>query len=95
MANPAGQPGNEPSRLDLDRRLKLESCGWRITTDAGLLANRELDAALGLTDIVSDELVDPRTGWNGRHALAGLFRQPVFGCLGDFGDVNDANRLGR
>ncbi len=29
----------------------------------------ELDDALGLTDMVGDELVDPRTGKNGQHAL--------------------------
>jgi hypothetical protein len=60
-----------------------------------LLAYRELDDALGLTDMVGDELVDPRTGKNGQHALTGLFRQSVFGRLGGYEDVNDADRLGR
>ena len=82
MADPAGESENEPLRLDFDRRLKLEFHGSRITADAGLLAYRELDDALGLTDMVGDDLVDPRTGKNGRHALTGLFRQPVFGRLG-------------
>jgi len=76
--------------FDFGRRLKLEFHGSRITTDAGLLAYRELDNALGLTDMVGDGLVDPRTGKNGRHALTGLFRQSVFGCLGGYEDVNDA-----
>ena len=67
----------------------------RITADAGFLAYRELDDALGLTDMVGDDLVDPRTGKNGRHALTGLFRQSVFGRLGGYEDVNDADRLGR
>jgi len=95
MANPAGESENEPSRLDFDRRLKLEFHGSRITTDVGLLAYRELDDALGLTDMVGDALVDPRTGKNGRHALTGLFRQSVFGRLGGYEDVNDADRLER
>jgi len=95
MANPAGESGNVPLRLDFDRRLKLEFHGSRITTDAGLLAYRELDDALGLTDMAGDGLADPRTGRNGRHALAGLFRQSVFGRLGGYEDVNDADRLGR
>ena len=95
MTDPAGESENEALRLDFDRRLKLEFHGSRITTDAGLLAYRELDDALGLTDMVGDGLVDPRTGKNGRHALTELFRQSVFGRLGGYEDVNDADRLGR
>jgi len=94
MENPAGESADGPLRLDFDRRLKLEFHGSRITADAGLLAYRELDDALGLTDMVGDGLVDPRTGKNGRHALTGLFRQSVFGRLGGYEDVNDADRLG-
>ena len=60
-----------------------------------MLAYRELDDALGLTDMAGDGLVDPRTDKNGRHALTGLFRQSVFGRLGGYEDVNDADRLGR
>jgi hypothetical protein len=36
---------------------------------------------------------DARSGKNGRHALAGLFRQSVFGRLAGYEDVNDAERL--
>src|SRR5438876_10323612 len=43
--------------------------------------------------MASDVLVDARTGKNGRHALAGLFRQSVFGRLAGYEDVNDAERL--
>ena len=42
----------------------------------------ELDDVLGLTLTVGDELVDPCTGKNGKHAMKGLFRQSVFGRLG-------------
>jgi hypothetical protein len=82
-------------RLVFDRRLKLEFHGSRITSDAGLLAYRELDDALGLTGMVGDELVDARTGKNSQRAMAELFRQSVFGRLGGYEDVNDADRLGR
>ena len=90
----AGDSKSKPLRLDFDRRLKLEFHGSRVTSDAGLLAYRELDDALGLTLMVGDELVDPRTGKNGQHAMQGLFRQSVFGRLGGYEDVNDADRLG-
>ena len=82
MTNPEGETKNQPLRLDFDRRLKLEFHGSKVTSDAGLLAYRELDDALGLTLVVGDELVDPRTGKNGQHAMKGLFRQSVFGRLG-------------
>lgn len=67
--------------------------GSVVTSDARLLAHRELDDALGLTAMASETLADARTGKNGRHALAGLFRQSVFGRLADYEDVNDAERL--
>ena len=95
MRNPTSESENEPLRLAFDQGLKLDFHGSRVTSDAGLLAYRELDDALGLTDLVGDELVDPRTGKNGQHALTGLFRQSVFGRLGGYEDVNDADRLGR
>jgi hypothetical protein len=82
-------------RVDFDRRLKLEFHGSKVTTDAGLLAYRELDASVELTEMVGDVLADSRTGKNGRHGMVGQFRQSVFGRLGGYDDVNDANRLGR
>ena len=95
MADPAGESENEPLRLDFDRRLKLEFHGSRITTDAGLLAYRELDDVLGLTDLAGAALSDLRRGKNTRHLLTGLLRQSVFGRLAGYEDVNDAERLSR
>jgi hypothetical protein len=95
MENPAGESNDGALRLDFDRRLKLEFHGSRITSDVGLLAYRELDDALGLTDMVGDELVDPRTGKNGQHEMTGLFRQSVFGCLDGYEDENRRNHQPR
>jgi hypothetical protein len=91
MADPTG----EALRLDFDRRLMLQFRGSTITSDAGLLAYRELDDTLSLTDTGADTLADARTGKNGRHRLAGLLRQSVFGRLAGYEDVNDAERLCR
>ena len=93
MTNPAGESNGEALRLDFDRRLTLQFRGSVVTSDAGLLAYRELDDALGLSDLAGERLADARTGKNGRHALLGMLRQAVFGRLAGYEDVNDAERL--
>ena len=93
--HPAGESRKPPLRVDFDRRLKLEFHGSKITSDAGFLAYRELDDALGLTEVARDLFHDSRTGKNGWHGMTGQFRQSVFGRLGGYEDVNDADRLGR
>jgi hypothetical protein len=71
--------------------LTLQFRGSVVTSDAGLLAYRELDDALGLSVMAGGALADARTARNGRHALVGLLRQS--GRLAGYEDVNDAERL--
>ena len=68
-----GKAKEPPLRPTFDRRIKLEFHGARITSDGGLLAYRELDGALGLTNIAIPKLLDRRRGRNTRHKLGGLF----------------------
>jgi hypothetical protein len=93
MAHPTGESKDRVLKLDSDRRLMLQFRGSVVTSDAGLLAYRELDDALGLSAIAGETLADARTGKNGRHALVGLLRQSVFGRLAGYDDVNDAEPL--
>ncbi len=65
MAHPMGESKQGCHRIDFDRRLKLEFHGSKITSDAGLLAYRELDDALGLTEVAGELFKDSRTGKNG------------------------------
>src|SRR5690242_18086433 len=93
MVDPMGEADRSALRFDFDYRLMLQFRGSTITSDAGLLAYRELDDTLCLTDTATDVLADARTGKNGRHRLAGLLRQSVFGRLAGYEDANDAERL--
>ena len=80
-------------RLQLNPQIRLEFHGATITSDAGLLAFRELDDALDLTPIASDYLQESRTGRNIRHHLVPLLRQSIYSRLAGYDDTNDAERL--
>ena len=95
MELPAGETELGDIRVGFDRRLKLEFHGSHITSDAGLLPFRDLDDALGLTEIAATTLSDIRTGKNGRHSLIAQFRQSLFGRVAGYEDVNDADRLAK
>jgi hypothetical protein len=94
MTDAAGET-NKPLRVTFDRRLKLDSYGVRITSDAGLLAYHELDDALGLTTTGLSALAEGRREKNIRHRLLGRLRQAIYGRLAGYEDVNDAEQLAR
>lgn len=90
-----GESENGPLKLHFDGHLRLEFKGAKVTTDAGLLAGRELDDVLQLTAEAGDPLCDSRTGRNTRHDLSGLLRQSVYARLAGYEDVNYQDNLTR
>ena len=83
----------EGLKVGFNGSLRLEFHGSKVTSDAGLLAYRDLDDALGLFDSVSTVLSDKRTGRNIQHAMPTLLRQSIYSRLAGYEDVNDADRL--
>ena len=53
-----GEENDAALRVTFNFRLKLEFHGSRVTSDAGLLSFRDLDDALGLTDLTGADLAD-------------------------------------
>ena len=88
-----GEKRQDGLKLHFDRRLRLQFQGAKITSDAGLLACRELDEALGLTQSAEEVLSEPRTGRNIQHDLVAVLRQGVYSRLAGYEDTNDAERL--
>ena len=88
-----GDGEKTPLKLNFDRKVHLEFRGATITSDAGLLACRELDDALNLTDSADDFLKESRTGKNILHKLIPLLRQSIYSRLAGYDDTNDADRL--
>ena len=90
-----GDGENTPLKLNFDPKVRLEFRGATITSDAGLLACRELDDALGLTDSAADFLKERRTGKNILHKLIPLLKQSIYSRLAGYDDTNDADRLSK
>jgi hypothetical protein len=88
-----GEARTEALRVGFDRALRLEFHGAKVTSDAGLLAYRELDEALDLTEVAGQQIEEWRTGKNTRHSTVGLLRQSIYSRLAGYEDTNDAERL--
>ena len=93
MGNLAGEAEKGGLKLDFDGQLRLEFRGAKVTTDAGLLAVRELDEALELTEMSGEMIRDKRTGRNIRHEMTGLLPQSIYARLAGYEDVNDQELL--
>ncbi len=88
-----GDAKKDDLRVGFDSRLKLKFVGSKVTSDAGLLAYRELDEVLSLTEMGAEVLSDLRLGTNKQHGLVPMLRQSIYSRLAGYEDVNDAERL--
>ena len=93
MSHRKGAGSQRADRGNFDRRVRVAFRGTQVISDGWLLVMRDLDDALGLSDLAATALCDIRRGKNTVHRLDGLFRQSVFGRLAVYEDVNDAERL--
>src|SRR5438093_8002017 len=91
--HPVGDAAAGPIRLSFNPHLRVEFRGATVTSDAGLLLPRELDARLGLSVLIDRHVTDPRTGHNRQFPLPDLFRQAIYSRLAGYEDTNDAERL--
>ena len=76
-----GDRRKQALRVQFNGKLKLEFHGAKITSDAGLLAFRELDQTFRLMETGSTVLCDPRHGRNTQHTILAMLRQGVYGGL--------------
>ena len=75
------------------REVVADFHGGHITSDAGALLLREVEAKLGLLDQFATCFTDHRAPKRLEHTLVALLKQRVFGlCLG-YEDLNDHDRL--
>jgi len=88
-----GEQQNQPFQLSFNPSLKVDFQGSRVTSDGGLLLVRELDERLGLSELISEHLMDGRRGKNTQLPLPDLLRQSIYSRLAGYEDVNDAQRL--
>lgn len=93
MDHPEGAGLQRVDRVDFDPRVRLDFRGAQSIYSVRRLVMREMDDALGLSDLASAALCDNRRGKTTVHRLDGLFRQSVFGRLAGYGDVHDADWL--
>jgi hypothetical protein len=73
MTNPVGESNGEVLMVNFDRRLMLQFRGSVVTSDAGLLAYRELNDALGLSAMAAETLADAAPARTAGMHLSGCY----------------------
>lgn len=80
----------EPS---FNRAIKVRSRDDRLTSDAGVLLQREADHRLGLTESLGARLYDPRNPEKIRYSLVELLRERLYALAQGYRAQDDLDRL--
>lgn len=75
------------------RAVRVDFDGGEVSSDGGLLAVREADRRLGLTERVARLMRDVRRGPGVDHRVLTMLRQRVYGLCAGWEDLNDAQVL--
>ena len=79
--------------LTFNRAIKVEARPERLSGDAGVLLEREIDERLGLTRELAGKLPDPRNPALVTHLLDELLRARLYLLNGGWRDQDDADKL--
>ncbi len=79
--------------FDFQPRIALDFDGGALSSDAGLVVLRELDARLGLTRSLGDLVEEARDERYVQHSAGALVRQRLYQIVAGYPDAVDANLL--
>ena len=77
--------------LDFNRSIRIEDRRERLTGDAGVLALRQIDHQLGLTDRLARHLIDPHNQELITHPFVELLRARLYLIAQGWRDADDAD----
>lgn len=92
--HPTGETQHTLFPLDFNRSIVVQDRPKRLTADAGVLALRQIDHRLGLTDWRAAQLTDPRNPDLVTHPPVELLRTRLYLIAQGHRDADDADRLG-
>ncbi|MGH9507142.1 MAG: transposase, partial [Terriglobales bacterium] len=87
-----GESQNRAIQLSFSPTIRVDFEGSRVTSDRSLLLVRELDARLGLEELIAECLTDARARY-AQLPLVDLLRRSLYSGLAGYEDMNDAERL--
>jgi hypothetical protein len=75
------------------QKIQADFAGGTLTTDAGLLALREVNRRLGLIEAIDAAIADPRDPLRIQHEQRTLLAQRIYGIAAGYEDLNDQQTL--